>query len=62
MRRISEDPLAAARRYIALGWSVMTLHTPGAAGCSCPKRAPCPSPGKHPPVDWNRARARHADA
>jgi hypothetical protein len=48
--------------YIALGWSVMTLHTPGAAGCSCPKRAPCPSPGKHPPVDWNRARARHADA
>ena len=40
--------LRAALRYASVGWRVLPLHTPDAAGaCSCGRRD-CPKPGKHP--------------
>jgi putative DNA primase/helicase len=40
--------LRSALSYASLGWRVLPLHTPDAAGaCSC-RRRDCPKPGKHP--------------
>jgi hypothetical protein len=48
--------LTAAQR----GISVIPLHNPEAGGCSCWKRTACPSPGKHPRVDWRPYQERRA--
>jgi len=47
------SPAQAALAYLALGWSVVPVHTPTRRGCSC-GRPDCPSPGKHPRVAWER--------
>jgi hypothetical protein len=52
-----EHALAGVRR----GWSVLALHTPRGAGCSC-GRKPCPSPGKHPRIAWHELTQRRACA
>lgn len=48
--------LTAAERGIC----PIPLHTPEAGGCSCWKRTDCPSPGKHPRVDWRPYQERRA--
>ena len=52
----------AALTYAARGLSVVPLHSPTAAGCSCPKRLACLSPGKHPRLDWKPYQDRRATA
>lgn len=54
--------LEAARRYHALGWAVVPLHTPSARGCSCRKAARCPSAGKHPRLEWKGYQHRRPSA
>ncbi|HEY9145185.1 MAG TPA: bifunctional DNA primase/polymerase, partial [Thiobacillus sp.] len=39
--------LAAALKYVRLGWAVLPLHSLQNGQCTCGKRD-CPSPGKHP--------------
>jgi len=39
---------AAALDYTERGWQVLPCHTANPAGCSCPMRNDCSSPGKHP--------------
>jgi hypothetical protein len=46
-------PAQAALAYLALGWSVVPVHTPTERGCSC-GRPDCGSPGKHPRLAWQR--------
>lgn len=48
MTLTTATPLEAALSYAGLGWPVVPLHTPKDGVCDCPKRAECPSPGKHP--------------
>ena len=49
MTSVEANPrLQAALVYAQLGWPVVPLHTPVDGVCDCPKRAECPSPGKHP--------------
>ena len=43
----------------ARGWSVIPVHHASAHRCSC-GRDPCPSPGKHPKVRWERWMGRRA--
>lgn len=44
-----DEPLSrAAHVYARMGIPVLPLHTPSPEGCSCPERADCTSPGKHP--------------
>jgi hypothetical protein len=51
----------AALDYLARGLSVVPLHTPTAAGCSCWKGRACLTPGKHPRLDeWKPLQARPA--
>lgn len=38
----------AALSYTKLGWSVIPLHSPKGAGCSCKKGLECSNAGKHP--------------
>jgi hypothetical protein len=51
------SPAQAALAYLALGWSVVPVHTPMDGRCSC-GRPGCPSPGKHPRVAWERLTRR----
>jgi hypothetical protein len=56
--------LDAALHYQALGWSVVPLHTPTPAGCSCSKGSRCRAAGKHPRFPWRdhqHGRATAAD-
>ena len=50
---------AAALDLAALGWSVVPVHNATGDRCSC-RRNPCPSPGKHPRVPWERWMIRSA--
>lgn len=50
-------PAQAALAYLALGWSVVPVHTPTDGRCSCERRD-CPSPGKHPRVAWEHLTRR----
>jgi hypothetical protein len=52
----------AALAYAALGLSVVPLHTPSGAACSCPKDAVCASAGKHPRVEWTPYQTHRASA
>ncbi|MDH3302918.1 MAG: bifunctional DNA primase/polymerase, partial [Acidimicrobiia bacterium] len=54
-----EAPVVAALRLAALGWSVVPVHTATEGRCGC-RRSPCPSPGKHPRVPWERWMTRTA--
>lgn len=49
----------AALKLAALGWSVVPVHNATGDRCSC-RRNPCPSPGKHPRVPWERWMIRTA--
>lgn len=54
-----DQPAVAALRLAALGWSVIPVHNATGDRCSC-RRVPCPSPGKHPRVPWERWMVRRA--
>jgi hypothetical protein len=55
-----EALLEAALTYVARGISVVPLHDPSSAGCSCAKASTCPSSGKHPRIDWKPYQDRRA--
>lgn len=52
-----------ALHYLALGLSVLPLHTPAGVGCSCWRGPTCKTPGKHPRLDeWKPLQERRASA
>ena len=50
-------PLTEALRLLALGFSVIPVHTPWRDGCSCGDDT-CASPGKHPRIRWTEYQKR----
>lgn len=58
-RPASPSPASRAAAYARRGWSVVPLHTPAAARCSC-GRADCPAAGKHPRIPWQELMRRRA--
>ena len=55
--------LATALRYAELGWRVIPVHTPTAAGgCSCLAGTTCSKAGKHARIaDWSNAASSDVD-